>query len=245
MSASALAEFIIAPPDRQDSLLHDQRYSSAYVTPKHQQALSVIRSFCADNARDWGAFDQGRDALVQKSVGAGFTPSQQDEAARCVEKLDLFRAHAQNAFGVMGSHFTIERPFEGLTISGLPISVYPDLVHGSWPVQDGKKIGLVFIRAQKRPDPSAVKTDAKRVERAEYRREVLAYMMVLGDMMLRSNGVPDQAIDRKRFAGWDLRTGEEVTFPSDRVSREKRIEAAAGQIARLWETIAPKPGDLA
>lgn len=246
ISASALAEFIIATPDRQDDLLHDQRFKSGFVAPKHQQALSVIRAFCIDVTRDWSRYEGARAALLEKSRGAGFKPSQREEAARCVESLDLFRNHARNAFGVLGTPLFEAPSFNKLSLNGLPVSVVPDLVVGSpVPVEAGRTIGLIFIRAQKRPDPDGCKTDEKRKERRAVRREILAYMLVLGDMMLRANGIPDASIERKRFRGWDLRLGEEVEFPSDRITRERRIEAACGQIARLWETISPKPGDLA
>lgn len=245
ISASALAEFIIAPPDRQDSLLHDQRFSSAFVTPKHQQALSVIRAYCTDLSRSKEIIQAGRAALAAKSTGSGFTPSQRDEAARCVETLDLFTKLASNVFGVGGQPYVETPGFAPISINGLPVSVYPDLVSGSaFPPEDKKKVGLIFIRAQKRPDPSDCKREEVKEGRQAYRREVLSYMLVLGDMMLRANGTPDTAIDRKKFRGWDLRLEEEVKFPSDRISREKRIEAACGQISRLWETINPKPSDL-
>lgn len=246
ISASSLAEFILATPDRQDELLHNQRYASAYVTQKHQQALLVMRALCSDPARDWSKFEAGRSALVEKSVGDTFTPSQRDEAARCVETLDLFRSYARNTFGLAGLPLKMAPTFDTMHINGLPVSVSPDMIMGtSFPPDEGKKVGLLFIRPQKRPDPGDCKTESKRQERSAYRREVLAYMLVLGDMMLRANGVSDASIDRKKFRGWDLRLGEEVLFPSDRVSRERRIEAACGQIARLWPTINPKPGDLA
>lgn len=215
------------------------------MTPKHQQALSVIRSICADTSRDWTIFDAGQDALVAKSKGAAFTPSQRDEAARCVETLELFRDHARNTFGVAGRAFCEAPKFETFELNGLPVSVFPDLVAGNqFPPNEGKKIGLVFLRVQKRPDPSDCKTEATKETRCAYRREVLSYMLVLGDMMLRANGFSEDIIDRKKFSGWDLRLGEEVGFPSDRVSREKRIVAACGQISRLWQSIEAKPSDF-
>ena len=246
ISASALAEFIISSPDQQDRLLHDQRFSSAYLTPKNQQALNVIRSICTDTSRDWAKYEAAKAALLEKSKGSHFTPSQRDEAARCVETLDLFKALAGNTFGVAGRAFCQAPKFETFEINGLPVSAFPDLVVGSsFPPRDGKKTSLVFIRVQKRPDPSTCKTDATKEARCSHRREVLAYMLVIGDMMLRANGHSDETIDRKKFCGWDVRLGEEIGFPSDRVSREKRIVAACGQISRLWETIEPKPSDLA
>ena len=38
---------------------------------------------------------------------------------------------------------------------------------------------------------------------------------------------------------------EAIPFPSDRVSRIKRIEAACGQIARPRDTVEAKPRDYA
>ncbi len=246
ISASALAEYITAAPDRQDELLHDQRFKSGYVAPKHQQALSVIRAFCSDVKRDWSRYERGRDALLEKSIGDSFSPSQREEAARCVETLDLFRLSAGNAFAVLGTALFDPPPFNLMTINRLPVSVVPDLMVGSGiPIGQGEKAGLIFIRVQKRPNPDECKTAEKSEERRVKRRETLAYMLVLGDMLLRANGVPDACIDRKRIRGWDVRLGEEVHFPSDRVSRERRIQAACGQIARLWGSIEPKRADLA
>lgn len=183
---------------------------------------------------------------MEKSRGAAFKPSQREEAARCVESLDLFYLHARNAFGALGTPLFEVAAFNKLSINGLAVSVVPDLMVGSaLPIEDGRKVGLIFIRAQKRPNPDGCRTDEKRAERRAVRREILSYMLVLGDMLLRSNGIPDAAIDRKRIRGWDLRLGEEVPFPSDRITRERRIEAACGQIARLWGTISPKGSDLA
>lgn len=163
-----------------------------------------------------------------------------------METLDLFRSLAWNTFGVAGTAFVESPTFDLVHVNALPVSVFPDMIVGTrFPPETGRKIGLVFIRAQKRPDPTTCKTDVKKEERSAVRREVLSYMMVLGDMMLRANGVPDNFIDRKKFCGWDIRLGEEVFFPTDRVSRERRVESACGQIARLWETINPKPSDLA
>jgi hypothetical protein len=47
------------------------------------------------------------------------------------------------------------------------------------------------------------------------------------------------------MAVWDIRLKEAIPFPSDRVSRIRRIEAACGQIVRLWDTVQARPGDYA
>jgi len=245
VAAAALAEFIISPPDRQDDLLHDQRFSSAYVAPKYGDALRAIEAYCADRHRPKAVLSDAKSALEKKAVSAAFTPSQKEEAKRCAEVIDLFGL-AANGFGADGLQLMKAADLAQMKINGLQVSVSPNLLVGrAFPPEKDEKVGMIFIRPQKRPDPDGCKTEAKRLERQEYRREVMRYMLVLGWMALRETGVAESQIDTKKMAGWDLRLGgEAIPFPSDRVSRIKRIEAACGQIARLWETIATKPSDV-
>ena len=244
VAAAALAEFIISAPDRQDDLLHDQRFSSAFVTPKYTEALRAIESFCADVRRPRSVLETTRKALETKEKSETFTPAQREEATRCKELLDTFSLRS-NGLSVAGLPLMKPDDLLPMKINGLDVSVWPSLFVGTtYPPREGEKVGMVFIRPQKRPDPSDCKTESTKVARQEYRREVLRYMLVIGWMAFRAAGIPENRIDTKRLLGWDLRLdGGPITFPSDRVSRVKRIEAACGQIARLWDTISTKPSD--
>lgn len=246
VAAAALAEFIISTPDRQDDLLHDQRFSSAYVTPKYGEALRAIEAYCTDIKRPKHILTNTKLALENKAASPVFTPSQREEAKRCVEVIDLFSDLA-NSLGVNAIGLSKSPDLPSMNINGLQVSVSPNLLAGTqFPPDQDEKVGVIFIRPQKRPDPNGCKTEHTKATRLEYRREVMRYMLVIGWMAMREGGASEKQIDTKRIFGWDLRvSGEPVSFPSDRVSRIKRIEAACGQIARLWDTIATKPSDIA
>jgi hypothetical protein len=101
VSAYGLAEYIIADPNRQETVLHDQKFQSGVVAPKHQDVRRAIEAYCTDIRRDQGVLTKVRQTLLTKSEGESFSPSQRDEALRCLEGLDLFIA-AKQVFGADG-----------------------------------------------------------------------------------------------------------------------------------------------
>lgn len=243
VSASALAEFIITPPDRQDDILHDARFMRAPAVVPHSDALRAIRAFCIDPYRSVGILESASEALTLKSRSPTFKPSVKDEAARCVETIELFQ-NARNAFGI-GKLPIFEPPrLEPMTIGGVKISVQPDLLLGEATLSGTGRIGAAMFRPQKGPNPDACKTEKTKLERQIYRREVGSYMLTLLRMALLENGAPEARIDSKFLMLFDIRMREKIEFPSDRLSREKRIRAACGQISRLWASVEPRPGDL-
>lgn len=206
-------------------------------------ALRAIRAHCADPYRSSKHLDDAHAALTKKSQSTGFTPSARDEAARSAETISLFQI-AANPFGLGKLPFFESPRLTPVNIQDVTVSVQPDLLIGTaFPPTDGK-IGGAFFRPQKRPDPAGCKTEKTRSERQEFRREMGRYMTVLLRMTLIENGVPEDKIDPKWLLFFDLRLHERIEMPTDRISRERRIKAACGQISRLWAGVEPKPGDL-
>ncbi len=243
VSAYGLAEFIVSNPVQQGSVLHDQRFQNRIVTPKNTEALNVIRHYAADMSRDAKAFVRGREALEDKSNNSVWTDGQRDEAARCVEVLDLFWANKQ-VWGVDSLPLSTASRFDRFDVSGLTLSVQPDLLIGGHPGTSDGKTGVVFIRAQKAPNPDDCARPETRERRETFRRETARYLLVMGWMLMERQGLALQHFDRKRSVVWDVRLREAIEYPSDHRTREKTVIAAAQQIARLWPTIPPKPSDL-
>jgi hypothetical protein len=245
VSAYGLAEYIIADPSRQESVLHDQRFQNRNVVPKHKDVLRVIESYCTDVKRDVQIIHKARAALVTKSESVAFAPGQRDEAARCVEGLDLF-FEGRQTFSADGLALFSPPNFNQLKIRNTVISVQPDLLVGkSYPPTNGERVGIVFVRPQKSPDPNGFQKEATKESKREYRREIGRYMLVIASLMLKENGLDLSQFDSKKSAVWDLRLKEAIAFPSDWVSRQKQVIAAANQISRLWATVLPNAGDLA
>jgi hypothetical protein len=245
VSAYGLAEYIIADPNRQESVLHDQRFQNRNVVPKHKDVLRVIESYCTDIKRDVQIIHKARAALFSKSESASFTPGQRDEASRCVEGLDLFFAGRQT-FSTDGLALFSPPSFGQLKIKNTVISVQPDLMAGTaYPPTSGEKVGVVFVRPQKSPDPDGFQREETKEAKREYRREIGRYMLVIAALMLKEDGLSLAHFDSKKSSVWDLRLKEAIVFPSDWVSRQKQIVAAASQISRLWATVQPNASDLA
>ena len=246
VSASALAEFIITPPDRQDEVLHDARFMRGPAVTPYGDAMRAIRAFCGDAYRDPAQLHKAIEVLNAKSKSSVEKPSAQDEALRSIEAIALFQGGFNTfAAGLGKLPLIVPSRFEPFDIGGTLVSVQPDIIVGTaFPNPDGK-VGGFFVRAQKRPDLAECKTDDTRNSRIEHRREVARYMLVLLRMGLLSAGTPEGEINTKWLFSLDLRMEERIEFPTDRKSRERRITAACGQIARLWDTVKPKPGDIA
>jgi hypothetical protein len=58
MSATALAEYLILQPDRQERLLHDSRYSQPPIVTANADAMRALRAYNCDVRRDTSALDR-------------------------------------------------------------------------------------------------------------------------------------------------------------------------------------------
>jgi hypothetical protein len=135
--------------------------------------------------------------------------------------------------------------FNSFNLNGTNVSVQLDLlVGGSFPVAVEGKIGAILVRPQKSPDPESFQGEETKERKRQYRREAARFMLVIAAMMLANSGVQRAQLDTKKFAVWDLRLKEAISYPSDAVSRQKQISAAASQISRLWPTVQPSISDL-
>ena len=54
MSATALAEYLILQPDGQESVLHDSKFASSFITAKYADAMRALRSYHWDSRRPVG-----------------------------------------------------------------------------------------------------------------------------------------------------------------------------------------------
>jgi hypothetical protein len=213
--------------------------------PQSRTIIRSIKVYCEDPRRDQGILDAAANALKAKSESREFKPSQQEDAKRCIEVIDRF-SDSINAFGARSASLMQAPSFDLCNIKGVLVSIQPDLlVATSFPPPESEAIGAVFIRPQKAPDPDDCKTDETKLLRQDRRVELARYILVLGWLNFVNYGLTEGQIDTKKMSVWDIRLKEAVPFPSDRVSRIRRIEAACGQIVRLWDTVEARPGDYA
>lgn len=90
MSAAALAEYLIFKADQQETVLHNSRFTSPPVVLPHSEAMTAIRSYCADYRRSRATLDNVKAILNVMSADLSIRPKQREEALRCLETIDLF-----------------------------------------------------------------------------------------------------------------------------------------------------------
>ncbi|MFK4579183.1 hypothetical protein [Bradyrhizobium ottawaense] len=195
LSASALADFIITTPDKQDDVLHDARYMRSSPVSHYADAIRSIKAYCEDPRRDFEVLDSAAAALKTKSESKEFKPSQQEDAKRCIEVIGRF-TESVNVFGARSAPLLQAPPFELCNINGVSVSIQPDLIVGTaFPPPAKEAIGAVFIRLQKAPDPDACKTEETKVIRQEYRVELAKYMLVFPIVAREGDGYFIQAVE--------------------------------------------------
>jgi len=167
-------------------------------------------------------------------------PGVREEAFRCIEAIELFQTN-ENALGMRALPLTEAPRFAELRIEGVAVSVQPDFLIE--PVESGgeRRIGAVMLRLQKTPDPAACRLGATKERRGEHRREMARYMIAMMQMVLEEQSANRGRFDRDLCFVADVRLGERIGAAADHSARLRAIRAACKQIARLWDTVIPRP----
>jgi len=162
-----------------------------------------------------------------------------------VEAIELFE-RAENAFGMRQLSIEEAPRFSEITISGVALSIQPDLLVRSVGSDKKPRIGAMIFRLAKAPDPMGCKLEETRKSRGDHRREMARYIIAMLHMLLGAQPIDRFGrCERSLCFVSDVRLGERVVAASDHAARLRAINAACGQISRLWATIQPRPSILA
>lgn len=239
MSAIALAKYLIQLADKQESILHDSRFTRTPIVAANQEAARPIRAYLCDPRRPQGLLEAAKEALLAKARSGQGTPKGRDEAQRCAEIITLFQ-NQENALGLRPLPLS-EPPnrFAPLVVAGVSLSIQPDFI-----VNAGVgHVGAGMLHVAKTPDLSDCRPET-RERRGEHRREVARYLVAMLQMLLDAQdgayGIPDRDLC---FVA-DVRLGETIRAAADNTARLRTIRAACTQIFRLWPTIRPRPSVL-
>jgi hypothetical protein len=239
MSAIALAKYLIQLADKQESILHDSRFTRTSIVTANQEAMRPIRAYLWDPRRPQDILDRVKAVLTAKADFGPGTPKSRDEARRCAEIITLFQ-NQENALGLRGLPLS-EPPnrFAPLVVAGLSLSIQPDfMVSGA-----RGRVGAGMLHVAKTPDLSHCRPETKQ-RRGDERREVALYLIAMLQMLLDAQDGAYGTPDRDLCFVADLRLGETVRAGGDHAARLRTIQAACGQIANLWPTIRPRPSVL-
>jgi hypothetical protein len=239
MSATALAEYLVLRPDRQETLLHDSRFSRPPIVTANGDAMRALRAYNCDPRRSQDILDRVKDALRVKASLKDTKPKTRDEALRCAEAIELFERY-ENALGLRPLALREASRFDEIDVEGVAVSIQPDfLVDGP-----NRRIGAGIIRVAKAPDPDGCKLEETRRRRGDHRREMARYLVALLQMLLEAQDGADSVPDRTLCFVADVRLGERIGAAPDHTIRVRAVRGACSQIARLWPSIQPRPSIL-
>lgn len=235
MSANALAQYLVLQPDGQETILHNAKYARPPIVTANGDAIRGLRAYNTDPRRDQATLERVKDALHAKAHSAEHKPSQQEEARRCIEAIELFQRH-ENALGLRGMPLQECPRLDPLVIEGVAVSIKP---HFLVRAADGR-VGAGIIRVAKSPDPDACKREVTRERRGEERRELNRYTVALLHLVLEAQrgafGIPTRDLC---FVA-DIRLGELTEAAADHTVRIRSVRGACSQIARLWPHVTPR-----
>jgi hypothetical protein len=238
MSAVALAKYLIQLADKQESILHDSRFTRTSIVTANQDAIRPIRAYLWDPRRPQEMLERVKATLQAKADSDIGTPKSRDEARRCSEIITLFQ-NQENALGLRGLSLS-EPPnrFAPLVVAGVSLSIQPDFL-----VNGPGRIGAGMVHVAKSPDLSDCRSET-RERRGEHRREIARYLVAMLQMLLDAQDGAYGTPDRDLCFVADLRLGETIRAAPDHTARLRTIRAACATIARLWPTIEPRPSVL-
>lgn len=150
MSAIALAKYLIHLADKQESILHNSRFTRTPIVAANQEAIRPIRAYLCDPRRPQGLLEAAKETLLAKARSGQGTPKSRDEARRCAEIITLFQ-NQENALGLR--RLPLSGPpirFAPLVIAGVSLSIEPDfMVNGA-----AGRVGSGMLHVAKTPDLS-------------------------------------------------------------------------------------------
>lgn len=243
ISAASLAEYLIMNPDAQETVLHDARFSRPPIVTAYADALRALRAYNVDARRPKETLTQVKEALILKASSPEAKPKARDEAMRCIEAIELFE-RSENEIGMRALKLAKAPRFDPLLIHGVEVSVRPDFIVHAVDRSGKQKTGAGLLRLAKAPDPGDCKQASTSRRRGDHRREMGRYMVALLQMLLVDQPVRLGEVDRGLCFVVDVRLGERIDAARDHTRRIRSIEAACRQIARLWNTIDPRPSIL-
>jgi hypothetical protein len=238
MSATALAEYLILTPDKQQNVLHDSRYSLTPIVTANGEAIRALRAYNVDPRRPHDALERVKAALMLKASAIDTKPKSRDEALRCVEIINLFERH-ENVLGTRAMALSAAPRFAPIEIEGVLVSIQPDFL-----VSRNDRLGAGILRVAKAPDPDGCKLEKTRLRRGDHRREMALYMVALLQLLLESQRQVTGQADRDICFVADIRLPELIRPAADHTARLRAIRAACQQITTLWPSIRPRPSIL-
>jgi hypothetical protein len=217
ISLNKLGEYLVANPVRRRRIISDQKNPSDFIVARYREAVDPIVRFISSGAQNEQII---HDAIKQINSRPIASDWQEQDAALSIEALTSFLDIADQV-PVKGFTYSAgEQDAPKLTISGVEVSVRPELVVLRQ-VAGGYKVGAFKVYVVKRYPLT--------IGAAAY---VGAVLQKFAAEKLTARGVADYSL----CGVIDVFAGKIHIAPRAYQNRLAQVEAACEEIARAWPT---------
>jgi hypothetical protein len=232
ISATKLAEYIIANPTRQAAIAKNAKVApKVIITPYKRTRSSLSEAFTASGISQEKLLAIAQDSRNSTS-GTPWTKEDNIKSSDLIVKMATVSDKINCAGGTL-----IERPgagWGGLSIEGVTVSVNPELIF-SIDHRGVKKVGAVILNTGKAASLSLSRSNGTQSV-ADY---LTALVYRLLDQNLSTVGAP---IHTKCYA-IDINRSLVHTAPAAHKTLNKHIEEACRMIAMRWDSIVVNPDE--
>lgn len=216
ISANKLGEYLVASPSRRRTILQDQKYPDEFKVARYKEATQAISRFLAGGAKDLQILQKAIALLEATSPQTTFQSQDRELSIQALKA--VISNHNQWSFsGLKLAHGAAN--VAPLTISGVQVSVRPEIVATS-----ADKKGKLIVGAIKLHLP---KTSRPNKDAAQYVTTLLHWH---ASERLEDQGMPSFNLCKLV----DVHGGMIHDAPKAMTRRRTDIDVACQEIAMVW-----------
>ncbi|PTS82600.1 hypothetical protein DBR17_08855 [Sphingomonas sp. HMWF008] len=227
ISANELARYLVAGDHAREGIIRRAKEIATVAVIRYRDLRNGLSAYLGDAARPSATLASLEALLQQKAEDQSGTAFTREDAQASLEALATFRRF-QNQLG----SFDFKQPGKwagALSIEGVAVSVYPDLVL-TQQSRASNRYGVALFRLAKGDEQESVSAAGKRAEIAKY-VATLAYMQATTHCEAEHVAYPGLCMSI------DVQNQEIVVASNSQTIRVNNIKAACRQIARAWDSV--------
>ncbi len=226
ISANKLAEYVVASPSRQKTILRDCKFVKKIIVVQYKQAKACIPYAFAENSLNIDVLVSRAQQIEGGNGAAGISDWQKNDNANSASALRHLAAAAPELS--WGKAKMLHVKLGGLTIAGVQVSIQTELVF-SFEHHNITKVGAVIL--------NTVKGEAKSLDRRNGTYCVGDYLSSLLFQMLLAKATKFGPPLNKKCYAVDVFREKVYTAPASFRKLNKDLEAACEMIASRWKDI--------
>jgi hypothetical protein len=226
ISANKLAEYVIASPSRQKTILKDAKFPREVVTLPYKRTRDFLPHAFTENSLDIDKLVRRAEEIESENAATDISPWQRNANTNCAAALRRVAAVAPELS--WGNARRLHVRLGGLDIAGVHVSIQPEIVF-SFEHRKITKVGAVIL--------NTVKGDEKSLDRRNGGYCVGEYLASLVFQMLLGKATKFGAPLNKKCYAVDVFREKVYTAPPSFQRLNKDLEAACEMIASRWKDI--------